>query len=42
MSGNKYLDSEKQTKNFTLDSIIFTVVYTGDKLDHRIAEIEKQ
>ncbi|MBP6910898.1 hypothetical protein KBC03_04900 [Patescibacteria group bacterium] len=36
MSGNKYLNSELQTKNFSLDSIIMRVSYTGDSLEERI------
>lgn len=33
MSGNKYLDSERQTKNFSLESIILKVNYTGEQLE---------
>lgn len=40
MSGNKYLDSEKQTKDFSLNQIIFKVQYTGEKLEERTAEMK--
>lgn len=32
MSGNKYLDSERETHNFTLDKILMKVPYSGDRL----------
>lgn len=35
MSGNKYLDSERETKNFSLDTIILKIPYTGETLEER-------
>lgn len=34
MSGNKYLDSERDTHNFTLNKIIMKVEYSGDRLEN--------
>lgn len=36
MSGNKYLDSEMQTKFFSLDNIILKIQYTGESLEERV------
>lgn len=33
MSGNKYLDSERDTKDFTLDKIVMKIEYTGAILE---------
>ena len=33
MSGNKYLDSERETRNFNLNQIIMKVPYTGELPD---------
>lgn len=38
MSGNKYLDSERQTKNFSLESIILKVPYTGELLEDSVIQ----
>ncbi len=40
MSGNKYLDSERQTRNFSLESIILKVTYTGETLQEQVEEIQ--
>lgn len=40
MSGNKYLDSEKETVNFSLDKIILRVPYTGETLEERTKEMK--
>ena len=40
MSGNKYLDSEKQTKDFSLNKIILRIPYTGETLEERTEELK--
>ena len=40
MSGNKYLDSERETRNFTLENIIRKMPYTGESLEERTAEMK--
>jgi len=40
MSGNKYLDSEQQTRDFSLEKIILKIPYTGETLEERTKDMK--
>ncbi len=40
MSGNKYLDSERDTRSFSLDQIVMKIAYTGETLEKETANLK--